>query len=65
MSAPTVYDLPDSGIRWRFPHQSEDWFGMTMLFDAPTLFYKFQFISLLCKADMDILNGFGRKKTGK
>ena len=38
---------------------------MTMLFDAPTFFYKFQFISLLCKADMDILNGFGRKKTGK
>ncbi|MGN1026179.1 MAG: hypothetical protein ACI4P4_07225, partial [Faecousia sp.] len=19
-------------IRWRFPHQSEDWFGMTVLF---------------------------------
>ena len=29
MSAPTVYDVPDSGIRWRLPHQRARWFAMT------------------------------------
>ena len=29
MSAPTRYDEMQSESRWRFPHQSEDWFGMT------------------------------------
>ena len=29
MSAPTVYDVPGPGIRWRFPHQCAHWFGMT------------------------------------
>ena len=36
-----LYDdgLPE--IRWRFPHQSEDWFGMTVLFDTPAFLCKF------------------------
>ena len=36
-----LYDdrLPE--IRWRFPHQSADWFGMTMLFDARFFLDKF------------------------
>ena len=29
MSAPTRYDEMQSESRWRFPHQSADWFGMT------------------------------------
>ena len=38
-----LYDdkIPES--RWRFPHQSADWFGMTTLFEAPAFLYKFQF----------------------
>ena len=31
-----LYDNMQPGIRWRFPHQSEDWFGMTLLFEALT-----------------------------
>ena len=30
---------------------SAHWFGMTMLFDAPTSLYKFQFAVLLRKPD--------------
>ena len=30
---------------------SAHWFGMTMLFDAPTFLYKLQFFCLLRKAD--------------
>ena len=29
MSAPTRYDEKHLESRWRFPHQSADWFGMT------------------------------------
>ena len=39
-----LYDdrLPE--IRWRFPHQSADWFGMTVFFDARSFLFKFQFV---------------------
>ncbi len=30
----SLYDDGLFGIRWRFPHQFENWFGMTVLFEA-------------------------------
>ena len=29
MSAPTVYDVPGPGIRWRLPRQCDHWLAMT------------------------------------
>ena len=48
----SLYDDGLPGIRWRFPHQFENWFGMTMLFDARSFLYKFQFTCFPDKADM-------------
>ena len=42
-----LYDDKIPGIRWRFPHQFANWFGMTVLFDALASFCKFQFPTLL------------------
>ena len=50
-----LYDDGLLGFRWRFPHQSADWFGMTALFDAQSFLHKFQFVVLLTKADKHIL----------
>ena len=36
-----MYDDGLSGIRWRFPHQFANWFGMTVLFGGRTSLYKF------------------------
>ena len=46
-----LYDDGLLGFRWRFPHQSADWFGMTVLFDAQSFLHKFQFIRRLSKTD--------------
>ena len=45
-----MYDDGLSGIRWRFPHQFANWFGMTVLFGGRTSLYKFQFAYVLTKA---------------
>ena len=46
MSAPTRYDEMQSESRWRFPHQSEDWFLNDTLFGAHAHLYKFLFVVL-------------------
>ena len=46
----SLYDDGLPGIRWRFPHQSEDWFGMTRCSGRAHL-CKFQFVSVLIKSD--------------
>ena len=42
-----MYDDGLSGIRWRFPHQFANWFGMTVLFGGRTSLYKFQFVDMI------------------
>ena len=39
MSAPTVYDVPGPGIRWRLPHQC------ALLYRNDREFVKFQFVA--------------------
>ena len=40
-----LYDDRMPEIRRRFPHQSADWFGMTVLFDAQSFLHKFRFVA--------------------
>ena len=53
-----LYDDKSHGIRWRFPHQFANWFGMTTLFDAPASLCKFQFACLLSPSDMHDRHAF-------
>ena len=47
-----LYDDRMPEIRRRFPHQSADWFGMTVLFGACAHLYKFQFCDQLIKDNL-------------